>query len=305
MQQHDEIAAWIERYLEQHTPRARSLIVTLFGDTLMPYCERVWVGNLIALLAPFGINERLVRTSVYRLSEAGWLTAERNGRHSYYTLAPAGQRRFRHAYERVYQPPRAWEGGWVVAIVSKSATPAQRTRLRRELEWEGFATAANGVFLRPADNPATVREVIDSVGLGAQIAVFEARAATGTASPAIAALATESWTLAPAAGAYADFNARFATLLPQMQRLKTLLPERAFVIQTLMIDAFRWATLRDPQLPAPLLPADWPGHQARTLCHALYRHLYVYTRQHFAATAQGGTGTAAVPAPIAKRFGGL
>ena len=34
------------------------------------------LAGLIRLLAPFGINERLVRTSVFRLARDGWLKAK-------------------------------------------------------------------------------------------------------------------------------------------------------------------------------------------------------------------------------------
>lgn len=72
-----------------------------------------------------------------------------------------------------------------------------------------------------------------------------------------------------------------------------------------MIDAFRWATLRDPQLPAALLPADWPGHQARALCHELYRQLYMHTRRHLAATTQDSINLSTIPTLISSRFDGL
>lgn len=36
---------------------------------------------------------------------------------------------------------------------------------------------------------------------------------------------------------------------------------------------FRRALLRDPQFPAAMLPADWPGIAAQALCRALYRQV--------------------------------
>ena len=58
-------------------PRAPSLIVTVWGDALAPHGGAVVLPGLIGLLAPFGINERLVRTSVFRLARDGWLAAQR------------------------------------------------------------------------------------------------------------------------------------------------------------------------------------------------------------------------------------
>src|ERR1700760_1992542 len=62
------VARWIERTLHDDPPRARSLIVTVWGDALAPHGGEVWLAGLIRLLAPFGINERLTRTSVFRLA---------------------------------------------------------------------------------------------------------------------------------------------------------------------------------------------------------------------------------------------
>ena len=38
----------------------------------------IWLGDLIELLAPLGINERLLRTSVFRLVAQNWLQSERH-----------------------------------------------------------------------------------------------------------------------------------------------------------------------------------------------------------------------------------
>ncbi|MDN5872183.1 MAG: phenylacetic acid degradation operon negative regulatory protein PaaX, partial [Nitrococcus sp.] len=48
--------------------RAGSLIITVYGDAIAPRGGTVWLGSLIALLTPLGLNQRLVRTSVFRLS---------------------------------------------------------------------------------------------------------------------------------------------------------------------------------------------------------------------------------------------
>ncbi|HEU0197382.1 MAG TPA: PaaX family transcriptional regulator C-terminal domain-containing protein [Nevskiaceae bacterium] len=295
-------AGWIARDLQDNPPRARSLIVTLFGDTVMPYRDTLWLGDLITLLAPFGVNERLVRTSVSRLSEAGWLIGERRGRRSFYTLAPSGQRRFRHAYQRVYQPPEPWQGGWVIAVTTKDLSATDRARLRRELEWEGFAASTTGVFLRPTDDPRIARELVDGLQLTPQVALFPTKQQATPEGLAISRLTAQSWNLAPAADAYARFRLRFAPLLSALDQGTPMTAIERFMIQTLTIDAFRWATLKDPRLPAALLPADWPGHAARELCAQLYRHLYAGTRDHLAQTLKIKCDALPLPAAVTTRF---
>src|SRR5450432_1724828 len=69
------VTRWIQRTLKAEPPRAKSLIVTVWGDALGPHGGTAWLAGLIRLMAPFGINERLVRTSVFRLAQDGWLDA--------------------------------------------------------------------------------------------------------------------------------------------------------------------------------------------------------------------------------------
>ena len=91
------------------------------------------LGGLIDLLAPLGINERLVRTSVFRLAREGWLKAKPIGRESLYRLTRDGARRFRQAYRRIYSPPQSsicfrelsWESGrrcWMIRVTAFSMT---------------------------------------------------------------------------------------------------------------------------------------------------------------------------------------
>src|SRR4030095_11506071 len=108
-----EIARWVQRTLRSDPPRAKSLIVTVWGDALAPHGGAGWLAGLIRLMAPFGINERLVRTSVFRLAQDGWLAATTHGRTSRYRLTQEGKRRFDDAYRRIYtQAEGGWGGAW-------------------------------------------------------------------------------------------------------------------------------------------------------------------------------------------------
>src|SRR5260221_2087592 len=128
----------LQRHLDQllasRPPRATSLIVTLFGDAVLPHGGSIWLGSLIALAAPFGINERLVRTAVLRLSREGWLEARPLGRRSAYAATAAGRQRVEDATRRIYAaaPPR-WDGRWcLVAAPPARLAKAEREALRRE-----------------------------------------------------------------------------------------------------------------------------------------------------------------------------
>ena len=78
-------------FLAQRPLRSTSLIVTVFGDTISQHGARVWLGSLVRVLGSLGVDERLVRTSVFRLVRDGWLSAEKVGRRSFYGFSPRGQ----------------------------------------------------------------------------------------------------------------------------------------------------------------------------------------------------------------------
>src|SRR5271167_4537381 len=129
---------WIRHELARAPLKAKSLVVTVWGDAIAPHGGAVWLSGLIRLLAPLGLNERLVRTSVYRLAREGWLEARADGRRSLYRLTAHGLSRFEHAYRRIYAPPAAdWDGSWAVVLAPAAWLSAEERRgLRKELGWE-------------------------------------------------------------------------------------------------------------------------------------------------------------------------
>src|SRR3979490_1370500 len=86
-------AELVARFRRQRPLRGGSLIVTIFGDSIMPRGGAVALGSLIALAAPFGLNERLVRTATARLAKDGWLDGRRAGKVREYHLSPGGRAR--------------------------------------------------------------------------------------------------------------------------------------------------------------------------------------------------------------------
>ncbi len=101
----------VEEFRSRPTLRAGSLITTVFGDSIAPRGGTVWLGSLIRAMADFGISERLVRTSVFRLVQDGWLQSSQVGRRSFYSLTEEGRDRFRAATHRIYgEGITDWDG---------------------------------------------------------------------------------------------------------------------------------------------------------------------------------------------------
>ena len=129
------VRRWIAHQIARTPPRAPSLIVTVWGDAIAPHGGAVVLPGLIRLLAPFGVNERLVRTSVFRLARQGWLEARPLGRRSLYSLTPDGARRFAGAQGRIYTAPDdRWDGAWEL-VLADGLTPDERRALAVELHW--------------------------------------------------------------------------------------------------------------------------------------------------------------------------
>lgn len=296
---------WIARYLVEEQPKSKSLIISVFGDSIAPRTDGVWLGELIDLMAPFGVNERLVRTSSFRLIDEGWLESVRDGRRSRYTLTPQGRRRFAHAYRRIYTPPpRDWNGQWTFVVMTRAgaATP-ERAELRRELEWEGFGMLAPGVFAHPSIEEHLLAEILDQLGLRERAVVLGARDLPGLQARPVSALTGEYWDLGAVGAEYRRFLQRFETVPDLLPAGDSTAAATRFAVQTLLIHSFRRVSLHDPRLPEALLPADWPGHAAYALARRIYRHTFLGTQAYVSATLSDLTSPP-VPDPDAlQRFG--
>ena len=80
----------IQRFIQTERVQAGSLIVSMYGDAIYPRGGSVWLGCLIRLLAPLQVNERLIRTAIFRLVKDDWLQTETYGRRTNYVLSASG-----------------------------------------------------------------------------------------------------------------------------------------------------------------------------------------------------------------------
>ena len=307
---HNGIDRWIRHELARAPLKAKSLVVTVWGDAIAPHGGAVWLSGLIRLLAPLGLNERLVRTSVYRLAREGWLSAQQDGRRSLYRLTALGLTRFERAYRRIYAPRAAdWDGTWDIVLAPAAAlTAGERRELRKELRWEAFGVLAPGVYVRPAGGatPGTLADLLGGLQLQHRVSVLCGRDARGLATRSLQAYRRDCWNLAGIAAEYRRFLARYGTVMHHFGRGGRVDPERCFVVRSLLIHAFRRVTLHDPQLPPALLPPRWPAAAAYALCGDFYRLTQSRAEQHLLATLATPGGSLPPAAPyFYGRFGGL
>jgi phenylacetic acid degradation operon negative regulatory protein len=303
----------LDRLLADRPPRATSLIVTLFGDIVLPHGGSIWLGGLIALAAPFAINERLVRTAVLRLSRDGWLESRLIGRRSAYGVTAAGRQRIEDAYRRIYAAGLPdWDGRWCLVLVPLARGDAdkldrkQREALRRELGWLGFGLLGPTVLLHPNPDRASLDHALHRLGLADSAVVIEGAESARVGGAPLRALVESSWDLAEVEAGYGDFLDRFRPAWSLLEAGAARDPETCFRLRSLLIHDYRRAVLRDPLLPAELLSPDWPGSAARALCRNVYRAIEAPAERHVAPLLRNAEGP--LPAPGAayfQRFGGL
>ncbi len=302
------IKTWIDRFLGENPPRAKSVVMTLFGDAITPHGGQVWLGSLIELLAPFGISDRLVRTSVFRLAEEGWLDAQRSGRRSLYALDPAAASRFDHAYQRVYAPTdRDWDGQWTLVLATaEGISVEQRAVLRKELLWEGFGMLAPAIYCHPCADEQTLAEILERVGVRQSAIVSSAADSTSVQARPLRDLVPQCWQLEAVVSDYEHYILHFASLPALLAKAGSIDPQQAFVLRTLAIHEFRRVQLHDPQLPLALLPAAWPGKTAYDLCHRIYGATFAAAETHVLDALRREDPSAPIAAPyFYQRFGGL
>ncbi|MBB5049293.1 phenylacetic acid degradation operon negative regulatory protein [Rhodopseudomonas rhenobacensis] len=269
--------------------RTGSLIITFYGDAILPRGGSLWLGTLLQFLALLDTDGGVVRTAVSRLAADGWLARDKVGRKSFYKLAASGRERFDLAVQHVYNPqPAPSQGRFELLLIGNGA---DRDAARAALSEAGFGSPLPGVWVAPAGT------AVPALASGA--IRLEASAAAEMGGRLIGA----SWPLAEIAASYRDFLKIFAPLQDWVEGAETLAPADAMLARILLIHHYRRVLLRDPLLPEALLPADWPAPQARAFCGKIYRALLPASEQWLDTYGESASG--ALPPPgreLAQRF---
>lgn len=289
-------------------PKARSLLVTIWGDSIAPHGGTVWLGSLIDLVDGLGLNERAVRTSVFRLKNDHLLSSRQKGRKSFYTLTPTGQHRFEEATKRIYNHlPQQWDGDWTLLFSERRRISDDLKRqLTMELGWLGFGDLGAGIFAHPNCSPAAVERLVDDLGVKSNISFIKGKEFALLSEPTAHIIVQKGWNLEEIEKGYSDFIEHFDPIHEALANNQSISDQQAFLIRTLLVHEYRRALLRDPMLPETLLPEGWHGNRARELFHNIYQQVWQQTEQHLMTkleTVEGGLP--AVSANFTRRFGGL
>ncbi len=262
----------IDSLIENKEIKTKSLISTIFGDCGMPHGGAVWTKSLIEMLEPFQVKERLVRTSLFRLVEDGWLDGTRSGRHSYYQLGALGASQTRLAESIIYHPiDSKWDGHWtLVFLVIKPVSLQARSQLEQELQWMGFGKVSNHVWAHPLVNSDAVLERVRELDMLDKVVCMRCsniQESNHGFKIGDRELAKRCMPIDEVQAQYHRFIERFKVFNVGIDNLNS---QEQLTLRILIIDQYRKIALSDPGLPPELLPKIWDGALAFNISANIY-----------------------------------
>jgi phenylacetic acid degradation operon negative regulatory protein len=235
-------------------PAARSVLLTVLGEYVVPAGDGVWQETLVGALEALGYKTQAARQALARSVTGGWLRTERHGRRARMFATDETAAMLRNGAERIYRfgEPWAWDGRWLLVVLR---VPEERREVRHQartqLAWAGFGSLGGGLWITPhVDREAEVLRLAE--GSVAELLSF--RAEMGEFGDPREVVAS-AWDLDGVAAAYRAFIERFGRLRPRSV-------EAMFGAQTMLVHEWRKFPFLDPELPEEMLGARWPRRRA-------------------------------------------
>jgi len=247
------------RINDQRRLRVWSLILTFFGDAILPRGGIVAAGSVSRLMKELGIEDGAVRTAFSRLARDEWIIRNKQGRNAYYELAPKGHEPFKQASARIYSIPQCNEkpsSDWVIAIHNSNGGT----------EFKQLVQHYNGLLL----NTSTGLFSSGLAGLEDRLKKTDCLVAKGS-SQAVPDWVKEHDGLQQYGLELAAFIKTFSGLMENDEIITT--PINAMAARCLLIHEWRRLILRLPNIPDVLLPENWPARTAGELVAAKYSNL--------------------------------
>lgn len=242
---------------------ARSLLMTVLGEFVLPSDKPAWTSDLLEVLGGSGVEEKSARQALSRMAADGWMAAEREGRRVRWRLTDQGRTMLSEGAQRIYSFGRErtkWDGRWLTVLATVPESRRElRHRLRTRLTWAGFGSPTPGVWVSPhASREAEAKQIVEGLGVDA-FSFCGPYAGIGSERT----LVEQAWHLGEVAAGYERFIAGFAGLRPG--------PDEVLQAQIRLVHEWRRFPMLDPQLPLELLPPQWIGLRAANVFADLHR----------------------------------
>ena len=107
-------------------PAARSVLLTVLGEYVMPRGGSVWQETLVEGLVALGHTEQTARQAVARSTRDGWLIGERFGRRTRMTITPETRQMLEEGRDRIFGfgDDVPWDGRWLVVVAARAGGAA-------------------------------------------------------------------------------------------------------------------------------------------------------------------------------------
>ncbi len=256
---------------------ARSLLLTILGEFVLPGPGTTWTGAFVEALAQVGVEQKAARQAIARTAAEGLIQAERVGRRTRWALTRSGRVLLEDGARRIYgfmREPHRWDGQWVVLAVTVPETQRQlRHRLRTRLAWVGMGSPTPGLWVVPdVERARAIARIVADLDIGHSVMSWTGPSGlVGDPRDVVAA----AWSsLDEVERAYEDFVADFSDR-------RTASSPGAFVAQVDLVQAWRRFPLIDPDLPVELLDHDWPGPRAAEVFHGCHDAWHEAAQAHW------------------------
>lgn len=258
---------------DQPPIKTQFLIFTLLGDYIINRDGKIWTSSILHLMELLDISERAVRSALSRMSNKGWIKAQRLGRNSQYSLTKKGVALLNRGTQRIFEVPFTnWDNKWHLIIYSlPEIMRDKRHTLRTQLSWLGFGRLAPGTWISPRPPSEDLQNTFGELQIESHIQMFHGVSIGPTSN---SELAKQCWDLAGLEQQYLSFIQQFKPEFNKMNaQNKQFDPEDCFRKRFWLTHQFQSFPLNDPNLPTPILPPNWIGTTARNLFNTYHKLL--------------------------------
>lgn len=226
----------IDRLVGLGNMRVWSVIISIFGDAVLPRRGVIAASTLAIMTESMGVKPEAFRVAVSRLTKDGWIERTKNGRLSFYQLSTRGSAEFTPAVSRIYAKEAGPEAGWQLVVLA--------TAQSSDLLGETVSLGGRAFLSRGNDSAEN--------GLRSQ-------------GPFLSVPDWVKQRVGPddLAQSYVDLKA-----VLQAVSSKGVTDLEAAVIRVLVVHQWRRLVLRHADLPARFFPKGWQGEACRALVQA-------------------------------------
>ena len=214
-------------------------------------------------------DEAAIRQTLYRMEREGELTSRRAGRRKFYAPSGYAKAEIEAGTAKIFQrPARTWDRRWTMIHVGLR-TPALATHRERVialLAVEGFARVDANLFVHPWPAAERLYHALPARAR-ADVVIVRGELESPESQPALVA----RWRLDRLAQRYGRSVKWLEALREQVSA--GVRDRDAFLMRFAVVFEHLGVAWDDPELPAELLPAGWPGDRARRLAASLYDRL--------------------------------